>query len=200
MTILEKSTTEILKILLKDLTKKKTVSSFSEDINIGRPGVWKALKRLEAKKLINLSPIGKGKTSAYEITLNWENPLVEKTLATILLEEALEQDKWRYNFKELKDYVDFLLLFGSILYSPKEANDIDILTLVSKEKNFVKINKIIDNIQITQTKKIHTINLTKKELKRELKDKNGAYIEAIKKGVVLFGQENLISFIKEISA
>ena len=64
MIILEKSTTEILKILLKEFIKKNTISSFSEDIGIGRSGVWKALKRLESKKLINLEPIGKGKASA----------------------------------------------------------------------------------------------------------------------------------------
>ena len=63
----------------------------------------------------------------------------------------------------------------------------------------MKIGKIISNIQITQDKKIHAINLTEKELKQELKDKNKAYIEALKKGVVLFGQENFIKFIKEIS-
>ena len=107
-------------------------------------------------------------------------------------------DKWRYNFKELENHVDFLMLFGSILHSPKDANDIDVLSLVSNEKSFVKISKIITDIQITQSKKIHAINFTKKELKHELKDKNKAYTEALKKGIVLFGQENFIKFIKEI--
>lgn len=44
MAILEKSTQEILKILLKDSTKKSTISSLAEEIKIGRSGVWKALK------------------------------------------------------------------------------------------------------------------------------------------------------------
>ena len=119
-------------------------------------------------------------------------------MALLLTEDALKQSKWRYNFKEFENQVGFLILFGSILHSPKEANDIDILNLVSNEGNFVKIGKIITDIQVTQNKKIHAINLTEKELKRELKH-NKAYIEALKKGVVLFGQENFIKFIKEIS-
>ncbi|MDP3027480.1 MAG: hypothetical protein Q8N63_07255, partial [Nanoarchaeota archaeon] len=95
--------------------------------------------------------------------------------------------------------VDFLILFGSILHSPKEANDIDLINLVSDENFFVKIDKIITDIQITQDKKIHSINLTEEELKHELKNKNKAYIEALKKGVVLFGQENFIKFIENNS-
>jgi hypothetical protein len=199
MVINEKSTSEILKILLKDLTKKNTVSSLSEEIKIARPGTWKALKRLESKKLIKLEPIGKGKTSTYEITLNWSNPLLEKTLSFLLTEDSLKQDKWRYNFKDIENNVDFLILFGSILHSPKEANDIDILSLVSKNKNFIKIDKIITNIQATQDKQIHAINLSKQELMRELKNKNKAYLEALKKGVILFGQEKFIKFIEDIS-
>ena len=199
MVILEKSEENILRLLLKDIVKKHTITSLSKEIGIKRPGTWKALKRLETKNLINLNPIGEGKTSAYEVTLNWKNPLAEKTLAAILTEDTLKQEKWRYNFKELENQVEFLVLFGSILHSPKEANDIDILNLVSNEKNFVKIGKIITDIQITQNKKIHAINLTEKELKHELKDKNKAYTEALKKGAVLFGPENFINFVKEIS-
>ena len=193
-----KKSYEILKILLKDISKKHTVTSLSKERKISRVGSWKLLKKLEKENLIILTPIGPEKTSVQEVSLNWSNPILEKTLALLLTEDALKQNKWRYNFKELENHVDFLILFGSILHSPKEANDIDVLSLVSNEKSFVKIGKITSDIQITQDKKIHTINLTEKELKHELKDKNRAYREALKKGVVLFGQENFIKFIKEI--
>ncbi len=193
-----KKSYEILKILLKDISKRHTVTSLAKERRISRVGSWKLLQELEKEDLIILTSIGHEKTSVREVSLNWDNPVLEKTLALLLAEEALEQDKWRYNFKELKDYVDFLILFGSILHSPREANDIDILNLISDEENFVKIGKIITNIQITQSKKIHAINITEKELKNELKEKNKAYLEALKKGVVLFGQENFIKFVEDI--
>lgn len=195
--MLKRSEEDILRILLKDISKKQNITSLSEEIKIKRPGTWKALKKLELKNLINLTPFGKGKTSVYEITLNWENPLVEKTLAAILTEDTLKQEKWRYNFKELEYQVEFLILFGSILHSPKKANDIDILNVLNKGK-FEKIDKILKRIQVTQNKKIHAIDITKKELKEELRDKNKAYLDAFKRGVVLFGQENFIKFIKDI--
>ncbi len=194
-----KKSYEILKILLKDPGKKHTVTSLSKERKVSRVGSWKLLKELEKENFIILTPIGPEKTSVQEVSLNWDNPLVEKTLALVLTEDALKQNKWRYNFKELKDNVDFLLLFGSILHSPKEANDIDILSLVSNEKSFVRIEKIITNIQITQNKKIHAINLTKEELEQDIKNKNKAYLDALKKGVVLFGQESFIKFMEEIT-
>ena len=194
-----KNSYEILQTLLKDISKRHTVTSLSKERDISRVGSWKLFKDLEKENLILLNPIGSEKTSVLEVSLNWNNPLLEKTLALLLTEDALKQSKWRYNFKELENHVDFLILFGSILHSPKEANDIDILSLVSNEESFVKIGKIITDIQITQNKKIHSINLTNKELKHEIKDKNKSYTEALKKGIVLFGQENFIKFIRETS-
>ena len=149
--------------------------------------------------VVNLEPIGKGKTSAYEIILNWKNPIVEKTLATILTEDALEHERWRDNFNKIERYTLFVLLFGSVLHSPKEANDIDLLVIVRTKKDFKIIENIIAEVQQTQIKKIHAIDLTKEGLKEELNNKNKAYLDAIKKGIVLFGQENFIKFIKGIS-
>ena len=134
-----KKSYEILKILLKDINKRHTVTSLSKERRISRVGSWKLLQELEKERLIILTSIGPEKTSVQEASLNWDNPMLENILALLLTEDALKQNKWRYNFKELEENVDFLILFGSILHSPKEANDIDILSLVSNEKNFVKI-------------------------------------------------------------
>lgn len=194
-----KKSYEILKVLLKDIGKKHTVTSLSKERGISRVGSWKILQELKKENLVILTSIGPEKTSIRVVSLNWGNPLLEKTLSLLLTEESLKHGKWRYNFKELENKVDFLILFGSILHSPKEANDIDILNLVSNGRNFVKIDKIISTMQVIQDKKIHAINITEKELKHELKNKNRAYTEALKKGAVLFGQENFIKFIKEIS-
>lgn len=190
---------EILKIILKDISKTHTITSISKERGISRVGSWKLLQELKKENLIILTPIGPEKTSVQRINLNWENPLLEKTLSLLLTEESLEQNKWRYNFKELENSADFLILFGSILHSPRQANDIDLLSVVSNEKDFVKINKIISKIQVTQDKKIHALNLTEQELKKDLGNKNKAYTEALKKGVVLVGQDKFIKFIRGIS-
>ncbi len=187
---------EILKTVLKQFTINWTITNLAKKSNMSRVGIWKVLKKLEAEKLILLSTVGEGKTSIFSVKLNWENPILEKKLSLILTEEALKNRRWISNFTELENNVEFLILYGSILHSPKEANDIDILGVVSNKVNFIKIEKIIQKIQI---KKIHSENFTKAEFKEEIKKPNPAFIDAIKKGVVLFGQERFIKFIKSIA-
>ena len=195
-----KTQKEILKAILRDLTIKHNITSLAKKLTITRMGVWKALKRLESDKFVILVPAGEGKTSTYKVRLNWENPLVEKNLVTLLLEEAMENQRWVSNFAELEDKIDFLILYGSILHSPKDAGDIDILGVVKNKKQFVEINKVIVKVQLTQIKKIHAIDFTKEEFKKELiAQNNKAFIEAIEKGVVLFGQENFIKFLRKLN-
>jgi len=189
---------EIIRKVLKNIAVENTITSLAGEIKATRMGIWKALKKLESESQIILEPIGKGKTSTYKIKLNWQNPLVEKTLVAILLKDALEQERWRYNFKKLENHVLFIMLFGSILHSPKEANDIDLLVITKNGKEFKVIKNIISEAQISQSKKIHAIDLTIEELKENINNKNKAYLEAINKGVVLFGQEDFIKFIQNM--
>ena len=163
---------------------------------MSRVGMWKALKKLEAARLTILSPIGKGKTSTYTIGLNWDNPLVEKILSLALTEDALKRQKWLSNFAELESKVDFLLIYGSIIHSPKEANDIDVLSVTSKN-NFLEIEKSVNKMQKWQLKRIHILNLTPTEFKVEIEKPNKAFIDAIRKGIILFGQEKFIKLIRD---
>lgn len=188
---------KIITILLKDFSIH-TATSLSQELKISRQGIWKIIKKLEQDELIKLEQIGTGKTNTHRITLNWHNELIEKILSFSLTKEALKQKRWQFNFADLESEVDFLILYGSMLHSPKDANDIDIIGIVSQEKKLANIGNIILKIQETQPKKIHSINLTKKEFQQEIKKPNKAYLEAVKKGVILFGQDHFIKFIKDL--
>ncbi len=80
----EKPSSKILKILLKEFTIKQTITSLAKEAGMSRVGMWKVIKKLEKDKLIAVSQIGTGKTSTCSIGLNWDNPLVEKTLSLAL--------------------------------------------------------------------------------------------------------------------
>ncbi|MBI2110122.1 Lrp/AsnC family transcriptional regulator, partial [Candidatus Woesearchaeota archaeon] len=177
----DKPSVKILKILLKDFTIKPTITSLAKEIGMSRVGIWKVLKKLDAEKLIVLSPIGSGKTSTYSASLNWNNPLTEKTLALALTEEALNNQRWISNFADIEDKVTFLIIYGSIIHSPKEANDIDILGVTNKNK-FLEIEESVKKAQKTQIKKIHSLNFTQIEFKQELEKPNKVFIDAVKKG------------------
>ncbi len=192
-----KPTIKILKILLKEISINPTITFLAKEIGMSRVGTWKILKKLEAGKLITLSPIGEGKTSANIISLNWENSIIEKTLSLALTQDALKNQRWLSSFEELENKVDFLLIYGSIIHSPKEANDIDVLGVTNKNE-FLEIEESIKMIQKVQIKKIHAINFTPAEFKGELEKPNKVFIDAIKKGTILFGQEKFIEFMKGI--
>ena len=186
---------KLMLILFKDFTRKHTITSLAKELKLSRVGIWKVLKKLESEKYISTESIGSGKTSTSIIKINWDNLLVEKALALYLTEESIKQRRWRVNFAELEKQVDFLILYGSIVTSPQQANDIDIIRIARNNK-FVKIQKILDKIQKTESKKIHAIDFTSSEFRKELQNNNKAFIDAIKKGVILFGQENFVKFMK----
>lgn len=193
---IKESTSKVIVQLLKDFSSIHTITSLAKELKMSRVGIWKALKKPQLQQLIRLTPTGKGKTNTYIIDLNWDNILIEKLLALNLTEEAIRQRRWIVNFAELEKTVDFLILYGSILHSPKKAKDIDIIGIISKKKGFIELQNKIDKAQKSQSKKIHAINFTENEFKQELIKPNKAIVDAVKKGVILFGQEKFVRFMK----
>ena len=197
MAIVQQTARDTILLLFKDFSAMHTVTSISKELGLSRVGAWKTLKNLQANKFVILKAVGTGKTSTYTVKLNWDNILVEKSLALYLTEEAVKQRRWRFDFAELENITSFLILYGSILHSPKQAKDIDIV-VISKNKNLSNVYHAVANEQISQSKKIHMIDFTESGFKQELMKPNKAFIDAVKKGVILFGQENFINLIKSI--
>ena len=186
-------------MLHKEPFVRPTATSLAKALNITRQGLWKSLNKLVESKLVILEPVGNTKKSAVTINLQWKNPITIKTLSLLLTRESSEYERWRANFAELENYESFTILFGSIIHSSKEAGDIDILTIVIDKNSFKPIGEAVSRMQKTQAKRIHLIDLTEEEFKEELKKQNKAYIDALKKGIVLFGQDNYIKFIEKIT-
>ena len=189
---------KVLSILLKEFTIDHTITPLAKEISVSRVGLWKIIKKLKMEELVTIKPIGKGKTNTHIMKLNWDNPILEKTLILILAHEANKQKRWSWEFSQLEKQADFTILYGSILHSPEKANDIDIINVASKKDAFIRIDKISTEKQASQLKKIHDINFTPKEFKSELKKPNKAFIHAVKTGTILYGQENFIKFMKEL--
>lgn len=186
----------ILLILLKDFTSTHTATHLGEVLGMSRQGVWKVVKMLQFEELITSRDTGKGKTSTQTVHLSW-NSLTEKTLALALAQEASQHKRWLFNFKDMEDKVDFLVLFGSILHSPMKAGDIDFLTVADKKK-LTEVNEIIFKIQKSQEKKIHANNFTNEEFREELQKHNKVFVDALTKGIVLFGQDNFVKFMRDL--
>ena len=188
----------ILIVILRYAAGSPTIAILAEILEMTHVGVWKALKKLEADNMITLKAVGNKKNNPYTANLNWDNHLVEKTLVLALEHEAASQRRWIINFTALENKVDFLMLYGSILVSSKKANDIDILSVVSKKGSAMDIERVIMNVQKTQVKPIHNIICAPAGLKEELKKQNIAFINAVKEGIVLFGQDKFVAFMRRM--
>ena len=197
--VISKSNKRLLLILLKQFNVEHTITSLVKQMSMTRVGIWKSAKKLEKEGLISLDKIGEGKTSTYRINLDWSNALLEKTLSLLLAEESLTHKRWLSNFKELEKDVYFLILFGSTATNKKEGNDIDILFTFSGKRAILNVEKKVNAVQRTLDKKIHTIGFTEAELKKELLKNNNAMVSAINEGIVLYGHEKFILFIKKVS-
>ena len=189
---------KLIELLLRDFTSIYTISSIAAKLGLTRMGAWNIVKALQSKKIIISRSTGTGKTSTKIISLNRNNPVLDKYLVFSLSEQASQHNRWLINFEQLNEYVSFLILFGSILTSPKHANDIDIIAVVPDKSKFKKIHKEIDNLQHVLVKEIHAINFTEEEFRKELLKPNEAFLDSVKKGIVLFGQEKFIEFMKKI--
>src|SRR3989344_593894 len=166
MVITDSTAKNVLLHLVHDFSSIHTITQLAVKLNRTRVGIWKVIKKLESDKYIVVNTVGTGKTSTSVIVLNWENPLVEKALTLYLAEEVIKQRRWQVNFNGLENVTTFVILYGSILRFPQEARDIDIL-VVAPKKNFVRVQTVLDLVQKTQSKKIHSINFTEAELETE---------------------------------
>ncbi|MBI4141405.1 hypothetical protein HY484_00600 [Candidatus Woesearchaeota archaeon] len=133
---------KVMLVLLKDFSLRHTITSLARELKISRVGMWKIVKRLESDKYILIEGVGCGKTSTAIIKINWDNLLVEKALSFYLTEESIKQRRWRVNFAELEKEVVFLILYGGILTSVQQANDIDIIGIAKNNKFVIKLNSL----------------------------------------------------------
>jgi len=187
---------EILYNITRDPNTSYTISHLAKQIKSSRVSIWKNIKTLVKMNLIIITYIGEGKSKTQIIKPNWENILLERLLLYYTTLDASEKEKWQYQFKDLENKCLYLILFGSMLINEKYALDIDIL-IISNKKNINKIDKQILELQKTSEKEIHATIMTPNEIKDVIKQKNNPIIDAIQKGIILYGQDIFISLLKE---
>ena len=183
-------------LLLKDFSTMHTITSIGKELGMTRSGIWKVLMKLKKENYITLETTEE--KSLLLPKLNLRNELLGKYLDFALSKEAKEHERWVFNFAEVKEHASFFILYGSILKSYAKAKDIDVIGVIPDKKSFKKLHESLDKIQKRESKRIHSINFTQSEFREELLKPNKAFIDAVSKGVVLFGQEEFIKFMKKL--
>lgn len=182
---------EIIKLLFKDFLTDYNSRSISKIIGISHAGAFKILKKLEKRNIVKPKRIG----NSVIYSMNLENPITNKEIEMALVIESQNFRRWVEEFKELENKVSFAILFGSIISNEKSARDIDLLVVINKRK-YENIKKIIEKRQKILPKKIHSLIQTLEDFKNDVINRNKVIVEILKKGIVLYGQEELRKVMK----
>ncbi len=183
---------EILLLLIKDISNDYNSNNITKKIAITSAGAFKAMKNLEKKKLI----IGKRMGKAIFYKVNLEDYYTFRTMETLLINEAREKaSRWLDEFNDLYKHTEIVMIFGSIVKNPKNANDIDLL-IISKK------NDIIDNIikerRTISTRPIHVIKKTLNDFNESLKSRDEILLNIIQSCYILNGYDKLLEVIKNV--
>ncbi len=181
---------KIIILLFRDILTIYNSRSISKIVGITHAGAFKILKRLEKRGIVQALAIGK----AITYSLNFSNPVTHKELELALVLEAQTLKRWLYELRELEDKAQCVILFGSIIINEKKARDVDLLVIAQKE-DMDAIRAIIKRKNEVTRKKIHLILQSPEDFKSDVTHKNKVMIEIIKKGIVLFGHENIRRYL-----
>lgn len=182
-------------MLVKDFTSDYNPGNLANELGVTRVGTFKALKGLEKKGLVKGRNLGKARF----YTVDLKDEYARKNVEILLMEQARDYQRWVGEFKELFKYVKIAVLFGSIIKNADKANDIDLL-LVFDVKNNKKINSIIKEKNEILIKRVHPIKQTIDDLKGNIKKKDKVILNALKGGIILYGFDELLEVIKNVSS
>ena len=179
--------------LFKEVNSYYNPSSISKEIDISRIGSYKALKKLEKDNIVKSKRLGKA--SFYN--LNLEDEYARKNIELLLIDEARKKQRWVDEFREIYNYAEIVILFGSIIKHEQNARDIDVL-IVMEQKDNKKINELIEEKNKILLKKVHPIKQTREDLVKNIKNKDKVIISAIKEGIVLHGYDKYTDLMKNV--
>lgn len=178
--------------LFKDFTIDYNSRQLSAKISITPMGTLKVLRKLESKKFVKAKPFGKAirfKVNFSSITSNYISySLEEESQQALPRARRWITELQKFNFTEIG------ILFGSVLNS-ENYNDVDFLIVFSPRQQ-KKVKSVENEINALSNKKLHLIMQTKQDFISNIKSRNKVVLEAISKGIVVFGYNNLVKVIQ----
>lgn len=169
-------------------------NSIAKPMGMSSMGALKIAKKLEKQKVIISRKLGNAKF----YKLNFNDEYVKQYIKFLLKRESEQAPayikRWITELKKIKS-ADSAILFGSILKKQEKAKDIDVL-LITNKKKFSKLKKEIEEINFINIKKLHPLYQTKEDLEKNIKKWDKPIMGAIK-GIVVFGEDKIISLLKK---
>jgi hypothetical protein len=179
-----------LLLLCKDYSTHYNANSISKELGISNAGAFKMLRRFKEQGLTKTNRIGK--SIIHKPVL--KNEYNRKLISFLFADEANMHKRWKEEFRDLYAGQRIILIYGSALSNYRNAQDIDIMVVTED-----KIDKALQGISALLPKKIHAIRLTRDDLEKNMNEKNKAVVHALKNAVVLYGEDEYVEVLKNVT-
>ena len=158
----------VISFLVRNFTEKLTIRSIAQRLKFSPAGVFNILKKLEKQNIVIGQKLGTG----LFYSINFENKIAEHLAAIVLLysDEKIE----KINIEQLKQ---------------AKAAILDKKTLLIVTDNVTVIDITIPNVDV--------IIKTEDEVIALLRKRDTEMLQSLKKGIVLFGEGNVVEIIKK---
>ena len=177
--------------ILKNPEVEYNSNSLAKQLHLSPMGSLKVANRLQKDGILIYRKVGKAKIykiSNSEYALQYIKLMLKKEaeISHHYIKRWIEEIKKANSAKAA-------ILFGSALKKHEGSKDIDVLFIVDN-KNFAKLKKEIEEINLLNTKKIHPIFQNEEDLEKNIGKKDPVILNAIK-GVVVFGEDALLKYL-----
>lgn len=186
---------KVMRYLLVNFNSLHSINQVAKECNLSPNGTFKILRKFENEEILKYQKIANIKS----FKINFENDKTKNFLQLILTNKVENRIKFRFeDLKKIKNLVKICIIFGSYITQKAKPKDLDLLIILEK-KNFKKYKEELNELKDIIPIKIHDIIQTEQDLKKNLKKDNKIIKKAIKKGIILWGQKELIEVFVDVS-
>jgi len=185
----------VLRFLATSIGKDYSINEIARICQLTPNGAYKLLAKLEKEGVLKAKPIANLK--AYHP--DFENEKTARVLELAFMPDALDgRVKSRADdLKPLKAITQACIIFGSYITTKKEPGDLDILFIL-KRTNFEAYKTTLSRAQDITPIKIQDVVQTIDDARQNLKKGDPVVAGALRKGIVLWGQDIIIQVIKSV--
>jgi hypothetical protein len=190
--MITKNESKVLRMILMALGEDYSINYISRECSLAPNGALKILRKFERLGVLKVKKVAN--ISSYKI--NFENNKTKSMLELALISEISGKLKFRMDdLTPLKDISEMCIIFGSYISEKQQPNDLDIFFVI-KEKNFDKYTELSKKIYKTIPIKVQDVLQTEEDIIKNINKKDKVIMEIFRKGIILWGQENLIKLIE----
>ncbi|MBI2657195.1 winged helix-turn-helix transcriptional regulator [Candidatus Woesearchaeota archaeon] len=157
----------VISFLVRNFTEKLTIRSIAQKLNFSPAGVFNILKKLEKQNIVTGEKLGTG----LFYSINFENRIAQHLASIVLV----------YNDEKISLDISQFRQAKAAVFSNK--------TLLLITDSMTSLDASIPNVTI--------ISKTEDEFVSMLRKKDAEALQVLKKGIVLFGEDNLVEIIKK---